>query len=81
MLLSLGSSVLEVSQDTARKKDKTERPSSESKTARTHYEVAKIPSSIPEKPKVDLSLIEQAVSTLPSLRDVDRGRGSLLGNL
>lgn len=72
VLLSLGSSVLEASQDTVRKKDKTERPSSGSKTARTHYEAAKIPQSIPEKPKVDLSLIEQAVNTLPSLRD---GRG------
>jgi hypothetical protein len=72
VLLSLGSSVLEASQETVRKKDRTEqRPSSGSKTARAHYEAAKIPQSIPEKPKVDLSLIEHAVSTLPNLS----GRG------
>lgn len=60
VLLSLGQSVLEHSQDAGSRRKDENCPSSGSQTAR-----AKVHDTIPEKQKLDLSLIEEAVSTLP----------------
>lgn len=68
VLLSLGSSVLD-SHDTPRKKDNSPRALNSSQSGRA-FEPTRTPQqALPDRPKVDLALIEQAVSSLPAIKE------------
>lgn len=63
VLLSLGSSVLDT-HDTPRKKEASPRASGRA------FEPTRTPQqALPDRPKVDLALIEQAVSSLPAIKE------------
>lgn len=68
VLLSLGSSVLDT-HDTPRKKEASPRALNSSQSGRAFEPTRTSQQALPDRPKVDLALIEQAVSSLPAIRE------------
>jgi len=68
VLLSLGSSVLET-HDTPRRREGGSPRATSSQSARGAYEPNRSQQALSDRPKVDLALIEQAVSSLPAIKE------------